>query len=221
MPGAPAGGCRSWGRTTISGLPARVWLCAQSPVVSAHRCPNSPAGGRAGHPRRKMSCSPRPQTTVAGRPPAPGPRRTRGPARGLAGRPAPPSPPSSASPMARTPGSRGPGRLRLHFASSLGVGLTSKNEFEENRRRSRHAAVPGAHWPPVETLVFGVMFPEGLPSPLPSPPTSGGVGQSLGQAIKWLSARRAPRPEVSPPTGTGQSSDTQHVGTACEEDAAQ
>lgn len=43
-------------------------------------------------------------------------------------------------------------RLRLRFASSLGVGLTSKNEFEENRRRSRHATAPSAHWPPHEVL---------------------------------------------------------------------
>lgn len=132
--------------------------------------PTAPAGGREGHSRRKMAYSPQPQTTVAWE--ADGSwaesdlRAIKGP---------------GWQTLLSIPGTapcrwHGPpcslftaGRLRLSFASSLGVGVTSKNEFEENRRRSRHATVPSTHWPPVETLVFGVMFPEGLPFPLPLP----------------------------------------------------
>lgn len=113
-----------------------------------------------------------------------------------------------------------PGRLRLHFASSLGVELTSKNEFEENRRRSRRARCPAPIGRPWKLWFLGSCSQKACPPPAPSPPTSRGVGQSLWQAIKWLSARRAPSPEVSSPTGTGRSLDTQHVGTAYEEDAA-
>lgn len=143
--------------------------------------PTAPAGRQEGHSSRKMSCSLQPQTTVAcgakGSRAASGLRALRGPDwRALHST-------LGAAPYRwqRPPRSAlAPGRLRLQFASSLGVGLTSKNEFEENRRRSRHATAPSAHWPPVETLVFGVMFPEGLPSPFP--PTSRGVGQSPRRA---------------------------------------
>lgn len=169
--GAPLGDAGPGARTTISGLPAWVWLCAQSPVVSAHRCPNSPSR-RAGRALKKMSHSPQSQTTVPGEADGswakPGLQVLQGPSWHtlpfiLATAPCRwQGPPCSLL---------APGRLRLRFASPLGVGLTLKNEFEENRRRSRHATAPSTHWPPVETLVFGVMFPEGLPlPPIPHPP---------------------------------------------------
>lgn len=221
-PGAPLGDAGPGARTTISGLPGWVWLCAQSPVVSAHRCPNSPAGGREGHSRRKMSRPPQSQTTVAGE--ADGSWAEAG-LRALRGS----SWHTLLSILGTAPCRRhgppcsllAPGRPRLRFASSLGVGLTSKNEFEENRRRSRHATAPSAHWPPVKTLVFGVMFPEGLPLPPPLPTHLTRCWPIALAGIKWLLARRAPSQEASPPAGAGRSLGTQHAGTANAEDATQ
>lgn len=65
QPGAPLGDAVPRARTTISGLPAWVWLCAQSPVVSAYRCPNSPSK-RAGRALKKEDVLlPSAQTIVA------------------------------------------------------------------------------------------------------------------------------------------------------------
>lgn len=184
--------------------------------------PTALAGGREGHSRRKMSRSLQPQTTEACE--ADGSWA----GTGLCALQEPswwtlPSTPGTAPCSEHGPPCSllTPGRLRLRFASSLGVGLTSKNEFEENRRRSRHATAPSAHWPPGETLLFGVMFPEGLPSPLPLPTHLTRCWPILPAGIKWLPARRAPSLEVSPPAGAGQSSVTQHAGTVYAEDTAQ
>lgn len=54
--GAPVGDTGPGARTTISELPAWVWLCAQSAVVSAHRCPNS-SSKRAGRALKKEDVS--------------------------------------------------------------------------------------------------------------------------------------------------------------------
>ncbi|KAK2121360.1 hypothetical protein P7K49_002746 [Saguinus oedipus] len=145
------------------------------------------------------------------------PGDSRGPARS----PSCPSGPSSPK-MAWTLFLRAhPRKAELRLTSSLGVRLTSKNEFEENRRRSGHTTMPNTHWPPVKILVFGVMFPEGLPSPIPIPTHLMRCWPIALAGIKWLPACRAPSREVSPPAGEGRSTGTQHGGTAQTEDAAQ
>lgn len=182
MSGSPVGGAGREARITISGLPAWVWLCAQSPVVSAHRCPNSP-GRRAGRALKKedvsSSPSPKPLWLVSqwflGRAwPAGAPRTQRAYSHSIPG--------TAPCRWRRPPCSLlTPGRLRLRFASSLGVGLTSKNEFEENGRRSKQAIVPSTHWLPMETGFWGHV-PRRPALPPPSPPTSRGVGQSPWRA---------------------------------------
>lgn len=107
-----------------------------------------------------------------------------------------------------------PKKAEAAFTSSLGVGLTSKNEFEENGRRSGHVMAPGAHWPPGETLVFGVMFPEGLPSPLPLPTHLTRCWPIAPSGIKCLPVLRTPSQAVSPLRD-------QHAGTASTENSAQ
>lgn len=80
---------------------------------------------------------------------------------------------------------------------------------------------PGAHWPPGETLVFGVMFPEGLPFPLPLPTHLTRCWPIAPSGIKWLPAHRTPSQTVSPLRGTGRITRTQHAGTASTENTAQ
>lgn len=67
---------------------------------------------------------------------------------------------------------------------------------------------------PQKLWFLGSCSQKACPPHTPSPPTSRGVGQSLRQAIKWLSACRAPSREVSSPAGEGRSLDTQNAGTA-------
>lgn len=80
---------------------------------------------------------------------------------------------------------------------------------------------PGAHWPLGETLVFGVMFPEGLPFPLLLPTHLTRCWPIAPSGIKWLPARRTPSQTVSPLRGTGRITRTQHAGTASTENTAQ
>lgn len=80
---------------------------------------------------------------------------------------------------------------------------------------------PCAHWTPVETLVFGVMFPEGLPSPFPLPTHLTRCWPIALSGIKWLPARRTPSRALSPQSGTGRITSTQHAGTVSTENTAQ
>lgn len=80
---------------------------------------------------------------------------------------------------------------------------------------------PGAYWPPGETLVFGVMFPEGLPFPLPLPTHLTRCWPIALSGIKWLPVRRTPSQAVSPPRGTGRIPRTQHAYTASTKKPAQ
>lgn len=144
--------------------------------------PTAPAGGREGHSRRKMSRSPQPQTTVAcevdGSWAKPGLRALQVPSWHTL-----PSILGTAPCRWRGPPCSllTPGRLRLRFASSLGVGLTSKNEFEENRRRSSLPPHPAPIGRPWKLWFLGSCSQKACPSP-PSPPTSRGVGQSPWRA---------------------------------------
>lgn len=221
--GSPAGGCRSWGHNHNLGAASLGLALCPEPGGFRSQMSQQPwrEGGKGTQEGRCLApLSPKPQWPVRLKAPEPG--LCIRPSRGLAGGLSPPSraqPPTvGMDPLAPCSPHK---RLRLRFASSLGVGLTSKNEFEENRRRSRHATAPSAHWPPVETLVFGVMFPEGLPSLLPLPTHLTRCWPITPAGIKWLPARRAPSREVSPPAGTGRSSVTQHAGTVYSEDTAQ
>lgn len=141
-------------RTTVSGLPASVWLCAQSLVVSAHKCPNSHSE-RAG---REVSPPSAPELSGGHQRPGGSPSFARGT------RAPPPRTQKTPQKMARTPSPAAvtPGKLGLAFAAPLGVGLTSKNEFEENRRRT-----PIGH---CEDLGFWGSQKACPPPPPPHPP---------------------------------------------------
>ncbi|XP_006869367.1 PREDICTED: uncharacterized protein LOC102832536 [Chrysochloris asiatica] len=79
-----------------------------------------------------------------------------------------------------------------------GRGADLEEQIRRKQEEEQAWTAPSAHWLPMETLVFGVMFPEGLP------------GGSLSPLAGSL----------SPLAGEGRSSGTQHAGTAHTEDAA-
>lgn len=183
--------------------------------------PTAPAGGREGHSKRKMSRSPQPQTTVAceanGSWAKPGLRALQGPSWHTL-----PSNLGTAPCRWRRPPCSllTPGRLRLRFASSLGVGLTSKSKERIRRKWEGEQACHRTQRPLVAcgNMVSHVPRRPALP-PLPTHLTRCWPIALAG--IKWLPARRAPSQEVSPPAGAGRSSGTQHAGTAFAEDPAQ
>lgn len=152
--GSPAGGCRSWGHNHNLGAASLGLALCPEPGGFRSQMSQQPwrEGGKGTQEGRCLApLSPKPQWPVRLKAPEPG--LCIRPSRGLAGGLSPPSraqPPTvGMDPLAPCSPHK---RLRLRFASSLGVGLTSKNEFEENRRRSRHATAPSAHWPPHEVL---------------------------------------------------------------------
>lgn len=181
----------------------------------------APARGQEGHSRRKTSRPPQPPTTMSCE--ANGSWAETGLGPPEAHIEVPPAHPWPSSPkMAWTL------FLPVHprkAEAAVYIILGRRADLEERIRRKqeeeRAYTAPRAHWPPVEILVFGVMFPEGLPSPLPIPTHLMRCWPITPAGIKWLPACRAPSREVSPPAGAGRSTGTQHGGTAHTEDAAQ
>lgn len=131
--------------------------------------PTALARGQEGHSRRKTSRPPQPPTTMSCAANGSWAGTGLGPLE--AQLEVPPAHPWPSSPkMAWTL------FLPVHLRkaeAAVYIILGRRADLEERIRRKqeeeRAYTAPSAHWPPVEILVFGVMFPEGLPSPPPHP----------------------------------------------------